>query len=486
MLERTILLLIVFFYLSAPASYAQDRSASGMATETLLHKIEFAPKQEATRVSPEGRRVAYEVISGSKRLLVVDGQKKVEFNYISGDFFLSRVVFSPDSKRVAYYGYADGKRGVFVNGEGDQHYETPVGANVTGIVFSPDSKRVAFKCAAGYGSNYISIDGINGKRYDYVTNPLFSTDGRRVAYIAKKNNRYFPVIDGKEEPQSCDTMSINLSPDNSRIMYMGKRGDKYALIVDGQEGTLCDEIQDAIFSPDGKRVAYMAREGKQWFAVVDGKRGKAYCDYWDSTLVFSPDSRRVAYIAAPTGPWRKETLGETEFLKPEGAATKKKPKWIAVVDGKEEKTFDYGTPLLKNGGWVKPKLSGAFVFSSNAKRTAYTALTGSILKLKFKSGRKVQEIEAGVSKWFVVADRKSQKEYSEIRPISLVFSPDGRHLAYTAQIRDKWCVVVDGKERKLYDKILSFKGRVIFDSEDAFHYVAQGGGNIYLVEEALK
>ena len=102
MLERTILLFTVFFYLSAPVGYAQDRSAGGTAKETLLHKIEFAPKQEATRVSPDGRRVAYEVISGSKRLLIVDGQKKVEFNYISGDFFLSRVVFSPDSKRAAY------------------------------------------------------------------------------------------------------------------------------------------------------------------------------------------------------------------------------------------------------------------------------------------------------------------------------------------------------------------------------------------------
>jgi hypothetical protein len=370
MLERTILLFTVFFYLSAPVGYAQDRSAGGTAKETLLHKIEFAPKQEATRVSPDGRRVAYEVISGSKRLLVVDGQKKVEFNYISGDFFLSRVVFSQDSKRVA------------------------------------------FKCAASYGSNYISIDGNDGKRYDYVTDPLFSADG--------------------------------------------------------------------------KRVAYMAREGKQWFAVVDGKWGNAYCDYWDSTLVFSPDSRRVAYMAAPTGPWRKETLGETAFLKPEGAATKKEPKWTVVVDGKEEETFDYGTPLLKNGGWEKPKRSGAFVFDSNAKRAAYTALKGSILKLKLKSGRHVQEIEGGLSKRFVVADRKSQKEYSEIRPISLVFSPDGRHLVYTAQIRDKWCVVVNGKERKLYDKILSFKGRVVFESADSFHYVAQQGSNIYLVEETLK
>ena len=55
------------------------------------------------------------------------------------------------------------------------------------------------------------------------------------------------------------------------------------------------------------------------------------------------------------------------------------------------------------------------------------------------------------------------------------------------EICNKWSVVVDGKEGKEYDMILS-QGDVwiIFDSPDTLHYIAQKDNNIYLVEERIK
>jgi hypothetical protein len=48
-------------------------------------------------------------------------------------------------------------------------------------------------------------------------------------------------------------------------------------------------------------------------------------------------------------------------------------------------------------------------------------------------------------------------------------------------------VVVDGKEGKQYDAIVtSGGGRIIFDSPDDFHYLVFKGNNIYLVEENIK
>jgi hypothetical protein len=51
----------------------------------------------------------------------------------------------------------------------------------------------------------------------------------------------------------------------------------------------------------------------------------------------------------------------------------------------------------------------------------------------------------------------------------------------------KQVVVVDEKEQKLYDAIVVIGGgKLLFDSPDRFHYLAQNGNNIYLVEETLK
>lgn len=56
-----------------------------------------------------------------------------------------------------------------------------------------------------------------------------------------------------------------------------------------------------------------------------------------------------------------------------------------------------------------------------------------------------------------------------------------------AKVSDKWFVVVDGKEEKQYDDIVTLGGgKVVFDSEDSLHYLARKGNSIYLVEEKIK
>jgi glucose/arabinose dehydrogenase len=296
----------------------------------------------------------------------------------------------------------------------------------------------------------------------------------------------FMVLDGKEEKPGPDIVKASLSPGGDRVVYVASRNNKVSVVLDGQEGPQYDEITDMVFSPDGKRLAYIARQGDQWCAVIDGKQGKGYGDYWTDTLLFSPDGRRVAYMAAESKPWKIKALGETKMMvKGEGAPPKNRPKWVVVVDGKEEKPFDYGTPYIKDGGWEKPKADGTLVFSPNSRRMAYVALSGQIMKMKVKNGPKVMELEGGLTKWFVIVDGKKEKEFDEVREGSIVFSPDNRHVAYVAKAKDKWAVVVDGKERKSYDRIVSYGGRVIFDSADKLSYLAREGSDIYLVEESL-
>lgn len=65
-----------------------------------------------------------------------------------------------------------------------------------------------------------------------------------------------------------------------------------------------------------------------------------------------------------------------------------------------------------------------------------------------------------------------------------VFSPDSQHIAYPVFSGDKISVVVDNDVGvKSYDFILYSK--IIFDSPNSFHYLAQDGNEFYLVEETI-
>ena len=51
-------------------------------------------------------------------------------------------------------------------------------------------------------------------------------------------------------------------------------------------------------------------------------------------------------------------------------------------------------------------------------------------------------------KWMVVVDGKEDKKYDDLVSGTPIFSADGQRLAYGAREGDKWLVVADGKEGK--------------------------------------
>jgi hypothetical protein len=60
-------------------------------------------------------------------------------------------------------------------------------------------------------------------------------------------------------------------------------------------------------------------------------------------------------------------------------------------------------------------------------------------------------------------------------------------VAYAARVGDRQVTVVDGKEGKQYDNIVTVGGgRIIFDSADGLHYLAVEDDEIYLVEERIE
>ena len=410
--------------------------------------------------SPDSRHLAYVARLNKKWAVVVDGSEGPAYDDIGPG-----IVFSPDSQRLAYVAEAEKKRFVVVDSKEEMHFDDlgdGIGYEIS--VFSPDSKRLVYGGRVGqtWATWTVVVDGKEEQQYDghnHVGPFIFSPDSRRLAYVvdSRSHNQWFIVVNGKKEEKAyeyhgdgeghrcigCVGIPI-FSPDSQHMVYVARAGGKSFVVLDGEDQKPYDEISPfspIVFSPDGKRMAYAARVGPKWLIVLDGSEGKAYDRILPQQIVFSSDSRRLAYVAQ---------VGQ---------------QWTVVADGSDKKFYDaVGSPI----------------FSPDGTRIAYIAGVGK--KWAWDMLRPYQTIRNGV----VVLDGVEQKPYDYIG--GLVFTPDSRRLAYAARTNAKTVIVVDGMEGPQYEDVAEFdRGRWIhFDSPDAFHYFAIKDNGIYLVEERIQ
>jgi len=386
----------------------------------VAHKVAL----ESFKLSPDNRRFAYlDFDKNSKQCLVVDG-KQQGGKYDS--YGIDNIVFSPDSKRVAYGAMEwfeppqeERRKGkqvvsqqtmfcIVVDGKKGKHYR-----NIGAVeVFSPDSRHIAYR--AQVDSQWcIVYDGKEGKTYKQVGDPVFSPDNAHFAYEAQIGSQACIVLDGKEGKLYDDVTDPIFNADSKLLGYSAKRAGKWYTVIGEAEGKAYNRVWGLIFGPKGHRVAYWANEDGSWVAVIDGNKG--HTSYQSVTaFAFSPDSNHIAFGVKVGNNWR------------------------VVVDGKEGKLYD---------DVRKP------IFSPDSKHVAYAAKKG--------------------DSWLVIKDGYEGRAYSEVK--HLVFSPDSKHLIYEAYDDEaaKEFIVVDGQEGKKYDVVIFEQagGQIIFDSPDQIRYI---------------
>jgi dipeptidyl aminopeptidase/acylaminoacyl peptidase len=398
-------------------------------------------------VSPDGRRFAYARKESKGWVVEVDGKIEGTFKAVGivhgpvaiyaqvGWLDLVGVkpmIFSADSRHLAYSAREDDSWFMVKDGEKSQPFKS-----VGSPILSRDGKRLAF-AAQVPGGWCMVLDGKPGKPFEKLGPPAFSPDGRRFAYAARSDGKERMVVDGVEGKvyESLDVVSglgawlafpnmvaeFPVFSADGRLAHHGKLAGKWYNVVEGQDGEAFDKVSDIVFSPDGKRIAFGARKPR-WTVVVDGKDQGVF----DETpyVNFSPDSKRIVMVGETGG---KQTIS---------------------VDGKQLGTHQgIGVPT----------------FSPDSSRVAYAFRTG--------------------KQWSAVIDGATQKAYLSVDPP--VFSPDGKHVAYVAAVaKERWTVVVDGVEGKIYDGIL--KGsKIVFADDTHFHYFVVSGKGIVFVEEELQ
>lgn len=257
--------------------------------------------------SPDSKHMAYTITRGVKQFVTLDG-KELELE-------AAGLVFSPDSSRWAYSSinaYVGDPVYIVLN---NKTLDLGNDGAIYGLYFSPDSQRFAFDMRIGpsaYGSHRVVVDEVYGKEYQFpgVGKVIFSSDSRHVAYWAKSDGEgFFVVLDGIEGKNYSEVRDPIFSPDSNYTAYAARSNDGWRVVMNGNEGSNYTEVWGLTFSPDSKHLAYVARasrDGKDMqFVVVDGKEGKQYLHEWYGQgilygPVFSPDGKLV-YVANDGG-----------------------------------------------------------------------------------------------------------------------------------------------------------------------------------------
>ena len=147
---------------------------------------------------------------------------------------------------------------------------------------SPDHLHVAFVFHRGTNWNVV-VDGQPGPMYDEVdvNSLVYSPDGKRLAYRARRGNTWIMVVNEKEQHPDLDLRIIGypkFSPDSNRLAYLGVKDNQVHAVVNGISGSAFDSIDlsSMTFSPDSKHLAYDGGKNDESTIVLDGHDGPRY------------------------------------------------------------------------------------------------------------------------------------------------------------------------------------------------------------------
>ena len=196
------------------------------ATPDVVHEGRLYDQIEKLTMSDDGNSLAYCVLKGQKRLVVLDGREEP----LPDGVLREQPVIRPDKKGV-------------------------------GILFVTINQRFFLH------QSFINRNK-KGKMYDEAYNLSYSKNGSYV-YEARRGSSWFVVVNGAEGPAFDRVISPLFSPDGTRIAYHAKKGGKrFVVIADVAGKTVSqhpsyDHVFDVRFSADGKSVAYGVKDAKR-------------------------------------------------------------------------------------------------------------------------------------------------------------------------------------------------------------------------------
>ncbi len=225
--------------------------------------------------SPDGKHLAYAATHGRLHFIVRDDQEGPRYDWVGTP------VFSFDGRHYAYAA-AKGNMRLVVTDGGKESPAYDMNLNIDPIVFGPEDYRLAYAVKKN-GSWMMVVDGREGPGYvDIALGSIaLNPDGKGFAYVAAVPGEWVVAENGRHSPAYDETAGgglLTYSADGRHLIYGARKDKKWFIVLDNKPGPELDykEITAPTFSPDGKHVMYTGRRNKSWFVVTDGKAGPAY------------------------------------------------------------------------------------------------------------------------------------------------------------------------------------------------------------------
>ncbi|HVT82297.1 MAG TPA: hypothetical protein VHM90_16765 [Phycisphaerae bacterium] len=426
----------------AAAIFASPTRAADLPTrETPVGRLALPVVPDSLVVSPDSSRVAFAAKAGDPTLeekgvfinprqtdprndsakaavnpicLYIDDKSTIPFDG------MSRAIFSPDSKHLAYAGRTDKQWRLVVDGktlvaDADDAPGVP-------IVFSADSAHTAWVVQKD-GRTLVTVDNRAWPPLEGggVGGLSFSPDARHIALVMRVRGAWTIYVDGfalpaptsasqpatrAARPQLDKFGQLTWRPDCTGIaFYAGFAGTQWQLFYQSLDGTITGSSPyDGIlrgspaFSPDGRQSAYAGVTRNKWEVVSELPLGAAGLRQAEFDQIFAES---FAYYVPE---------GQTNFSL-----------LYLAQQGKVWHLYQNGSPAAEAFDALS---QGNFVVSPDKHHFAFAAV---------QNGHAV-----------VIRDGVPLASHDEVASSTLAFSPDSRHLAYAAHIGGNWFACVDG------------------------------------------
>jgi len=216
---------------------------------------------EHGRLSPDGTKIAapiYNVDRGVTEIWIIDKETGTSRKSISGPGLVASPVWAPDSQKLAYQGAYEGPPQLFLRGigESDAEEKLPQGFFQVPTDWSRDGRFIAYT-SASYAQSQNEMRGAvwlidmarDRKVIPLITtpfhegNPMFSPDGRWLAFTSNESGRtevYIQAFVAGESPHMSGerhvvsgegAVALRWRRDGRELFYLAQDGRIYGVPI---------------------------------------------------------------------------------------------------------------------------------------------------------------------------------------------------------------------------------------------------------------
>jgi Tol biopolymer transport system component len=176
---------------------------------------------------------------------------------------------------VAYAALKGGVRLLILN---DKEERLPDGGLLPLPVIRPDLKGIGIMMVvnkAVFLHQAFYNDGTKEKRYDDAADLVYNSDGNLHAYAARKGEKCFLVVNGKEGPAFDMVINPMFSSDGRFVVYRARKDGKRFVVAGDTNGKTVnqfpayEQVFNTMFTADGKSVAYGVKDGNKLMWKVE-------------------------------------------------------------------------------------------------------------------------------------------------------------------------------------------------------------------------